>query len=197
MFDLFRSRDKAVRILLTVILSLVALSMVGYLIPSYGGAGPTPNDNVIADVGNSKVTVREVQMALRAASRNREIPPAMMQHYIPQLIQQMITEKALIYQAGRMGFIVNEADTAKAIREQMAPLFPNGQFVGTEAYAAYLQQNQDMTIAEFEAYMANQILLNRLRSVALESTVVSKADIELEFRLKNVKAAIVYVKITP
>ena len=42
----------------------------------------------------------------------------------------MITEKALIYQAGRMGFIVNEADTAKTIREQMAPLFPNGQFVG-------------------------------------------------------------------
>ncbi len=198
MFDLFRSRDKSVRILLTVILSLVALSMIGYLIPSYGGGGAssTPNDNVIAEVGDSKVTIREVQMAIRAATRNREIPPAMMQHYIPQIIQQMITEKALIYQAGRMGFIVNEADTAKAIRDQMTPLFPNGQFVGKEAYAAYLQQQQDMTIPEFETYMANQILLNRFRSVALESTVVSKADIEHEFRLKNEKAAIEYVKIT-
>src|SRR5260370_30006736 len=198
MFDWFRSRDKSVRILLTVILSLVALSMIGYLIPSYGGGGAssTRTDIVIAEVGARKVTIGEVQMASRAATRNREIPPAMMQHYIPQIIQQMITEKALIYQAGRMGFIVNEADTAKAIRDQMTPLFTNGLFGGKEAYAAFLQQQQDMTIPEFETYMANQILLNRLRSVALESTVVSKADIEHEFRLKNEKAAIEYVKIT-
>jgi peptidyl-prolyl cis-trans isomerase D len=196
MFDLFRSRDKAVRILLTVILSLVALSMVGYLIPSYGGGGATPNDNVVADVGNSKVTVRDVQMAIRAQTRNREMPPGMLQHYVPQIIQQMITEKAMIYQAGRMGFVVSEADTAKAIRDQMPQLFPNGQFVGSEAYAAVLQQ-QEMTIPEFEEYMSNQILLNRLRSVALESTVVSNADIEHEFRLKNEKAAIDYVKVSP
>ncbi len=196
MFDLFRSRDKAVRILLTVILSLVALSMIGYLIPSYGGGGPTPNDNVVADVGDSKVTVRDVQMAIRAQTRNREMPPGMLQHYVPQIIEQMITEKALIYQAGRMGFVVTEADTAKAIRDQMPQLFPNGQFVGSAAYAAVLQQ-QEMTIPEFEEYMSNQILLNRLRSVALESTVVSKADIEHEFHLKNEKATIDYVKVSP
>jgi peptidyl-prolyl cis-trans isomerase D len=196
MFDLFRSRDKAVRILLTVILSLVTLSMVGYLIPNYGGSGSTPNDNVVAEIGNSKLTIRDVQAAIRAATRNREMPPGMMQHYIPQIIEQMITEKALIYQAGRMGFVVNEADTAKAIRDQMPQMFPNGQFVGKESYAAVLQQ-QDMTIAEFEEYMSNQLLLNRLRNVALESTVVSKADIEHEFRLKNEKATIDYVKVAP
>ena len=69
-------------------------------------------------------------------------------------------------------------------------------FVGKEAYAAALAQ-QDMTIPEFEEYMSEQILLNRLRSVVLESTVVSKADIEREFRLKNEKATIEYVKIDP
>ena len=127
MFDLFRSRDKAVRIFLTALLSLVALSMVTYLIPGYGGSGGTSaGDNVVAEIGKQKVTVRDVQMAVRAATRNRDLPPAMMAHYVPQMIDQMINEKAMIYQAVRMGLEVTEADTAKAIREQMPHLFPNG-----------------------------------------------------------------------
>src|SRR5712671_4372730 len=197
MFDLFRSRDKAVRIFLTALLSLVALSMVAYLIPGYGGSGaPSSNDTVIAEVGKQKVTIHDVQLAVRAATRNRDMPPQMMAHYVPQMIDQMINEKALIYQANKMGLQVTEAETAKAIREQMPHLFPNGTFVGKEAYAAALAQ-QDMSIAAFEEYMQEQILLNRLRSVVLENTVVSKTDIEREFRLKNEKATIEYVKIDP
>jgi peptidyl-prolyl cis-trans isomerase D len=196
MFDLFRSRDKSVRILLTVILSLVTLSMIGYLIPGYGGSGSTPNDNVVAEVGSSTITVREVQNAIQSVTRSKEMPPDMLAHYIPQMIQQMITEKAMVYQAGRMGIEVSEADTAKAIRDQMTNLFPNGQFVGKEAYAAVLAQ-RDLTIPEFEQSMADQIVLNRFRSIALESTVVSQADVEHEFRLKNEKSAIEYVKIDP
>src|SRR5689334_7316405 len=145
MFDLFRSRDKAVRFFLTALLSLVALSMVAYLIPGYGGSGATPNDNIVAEIGKSKVTVRDVQMAIRAATKNREMPPQLMAHYIPQMIEQMITEKAMIYEANRLGFQVGEAETAKAIRDQMPAMFPNGTFVGKEAYAAALAQ-QDMSI---------------------------------------------------
>jgi peptidyl-prolyl cis-trans isomerase D len=196
MFDLFRSRDKAVRILLTAILSLVTLSMIGYLIPGYGGSGSTPNDNVVAEVGASTITVREVQNAIQSVTRSKEMPPEMLAHYIPQMIQQMITEKAMVYEAGRMGIEVSEADTAKAIRDQNPTLFPNGQFVGKEAYAAMLAQ-RDLTIPEFEQSMADQIILNRFRSIALESTVVSQADIEHEFRLKNEKTAIEYVKLDP
>jgi peptidyl-prolyl cis-trans isomerase D len=193
MFDFFRSRDKAVRILLTTILSLVTLSMVAYLIPGYGGSGSSPNDNVVAEVGSSTITVNEVQNAIQSVTRSREMPPEMLAHYVPQMIQQMITEKAMVYEAGRMGIQVSEADTAKAIRDQMPNLFPNGQFVGKEAYAAMLAQ-RDLTIPQFEQSMADQIALNRLRSIALESTVVSQADIEHEFRLKNEKTAIEYVK---
>ena len=42
MFDLFRSRDKAVRILLGALLVVVGFSMLTYLIPSYNtGAAAT------------------------------------------------------------------------------------------------------------------------------------------------------------
>lgn len=194
MFDLFRSRDKSVRIFLTALLSLVALSMVAYLIPGYGGGDPSMTDNVVAEIGKNKVTTRDVQLAIRAATRNRQMPPEMMPHLIPQVIDQLINEKVMIYQADSLGMRVTEAETAKAIREAMPQMFPDGKFVGKEAYAAVLAQ-QEMTIPDFERYMSEQILLNRLRSIVLESTVVSKADIEQEFRLKNEKSAIEYVKI--
>jgi peptidyl-prolyl cis-trans isomerase D len=174
----------------------VAVSMVGYLIPGYGGAGTGMTDNVVAEIGNSELTVREVQLAIRNATRSRNIPPEMMVHFVPQIIDQLINEKALIYQAEQMGLRVTEEETAKAIRESMPNLFPDGKFIGREAYAATLQQ-QDLSIAEFERYMQRQILLNRLRNVVLESTVVSQDEIEREYRARNEKATVEYIKVDP
>ncbi len=42
MFDLFRSREKVVRLMLGGILVVVSLSMLTYLVPNYGGG----NDDV-------------------------------------------------------------------------------------------------------------------------------------------------------
>jgi peptidyl-prolyl cis-trans isomerase D len=197
MFDLFRSRDKAVRIFLTALLSVVAISMVGYLIPGYGGSsGSTGDINVVAEIGKDKVTVRDVQQAIQNARRSREIDPAVMVFLIPQMVDQLVNEKAMAYQAARMGIVVTEADTAKAIRENVPQFFPDGKFIGREAYAAALDQ-QGMSIGEFEASMQKQLLLSRLRSLVLESSVVSKAEIEQDFKSRNEKASIEYVKILP
>ncbi len=50
MFDLFRSRDKAVRLMLGGLLLVVAVSMLTYLVPNYDSSGPTSN-LVVATVG--------------------------------------------------------------------------------------------------------------------------------------------------
>src|SRR4051795_159898 len=102
MFDLFRSRDKAVRYLLGALLGIVALSMVVTLIPGYGS--PTTNrEGVVAEVGKEQITVRQVQALMQNVMRSRRVPPEMVQHYVPQLIDQMVTERAVAYQAERMG----------------------------------------------------------------------------------------------
>ncbi len=101
MFDLFRSRDKAVRYLLTGMLALVALSMVTYLIPGAGsGATGSANDTTVAaQIGNEQVTAQDVSRAVRNMTQNRQLPPELLSIYVPQIVNQMINERIMAYEA--------------------------------------------------------------------------------------------------
>lgn len=195
MFDLFRSRAKAVRYLLGALLVLVALSMVITLIPGFGGSGPA-DDPVVAVIGDEDLTVREVQLNIQAALRGRTIPPELVATYVPQYINQMIAERALAYQARRLGFEVTEADLAQAIQSMFPQMFQDGKFVGRDAYQTFLSQ-QNMSIAEFESNVRKQMLLTRLRNIVLEGVLVTPGEIEAEFRNKSEQIQVDYVGFRP
>jgi peptidyl-prolyl cis-trans isomerase D len=195
MFDLFRSRAKAVRYLLGALLVLVALSMVITLIPGFG-TGMSSSDNIVAEIGDEALTALEVQQSLQMQLRGRSIPPQLAAVYVPQLVDQMISERAIAYEAERQGFQVTEQDLATTIESIFPQLFEGGKFAGKEAYAAILGQN-NMTIPQFETNLRKQLLLNRLRSLALEGTVVPPSEVEEEYRRRNEKVKIEYVAISP
>ncbi|HTX35967.1 MAG TPA: peptidyl-prolyl cis-trans isomerase [Bryobacteraceae bacterium] len=196
MFDLFRSRDKAVRLLLGALLVLVALSMLTYLVPSYNTGGMSP-DAVVAQVGSEAITELDVQRAVQNAMRSGRIPAEIMPTYVPQIVQQMITERALAYEAQRLGFHVSDQQLADFIQAQpqFASLFPGGKFVGKAAYAAMLAQ-MNTSMDDFEASVRREMLGGRLHSIALEGIVVSPAEIEQAYRDKNEQLQIEYVKLT-
>src|SRR5450432_3742397 len=194
MFDLFRSRDKAVRILLGALLVMVAISMLAYLVPSYG-TGSSSADVVLAEVGNEVITIADAQKVVQGAMRNRQLPPEILPNYVPQMVDQMITERAMAYEAERLGFQVSDADVADTIRQLVPSLYQDGKFVGRDAYANMLA-GQSLTIEQFENDLRRQVLITRLRDVALEGQVVSPLEIEQGFRKKNEKIKIEYVKLT-
>src|SRR5271170_490664 len=104
MFDLFRSRDKAVRITLSVLLGLVGLSMVTYLIPTTGTDTGNPADRtVVASVGKDELTTQQVSRIIQNMTRNRQLPSELLTIYVPQIVQQMITDRALAYEGNRLG----------------------------------------------------------------------------------------------
>ena len=175
MFDLFRSRDKAVRYLLGVLLGVVALSMVITMVPGFGSETSSPSELVVAEVGREKITVPQVQALMQNLIRSRRVPPEMVQHYVPQLIDQMITERAVAYQAERMGFRVTDADVANAIRS-MLPQMAGPNF-DRAAYIGYLQQ-QGLTVDEFEHNIRTNLLLLKLQNIALEGAIVTPSEVE-------------------
>ena len=193
MFDLFRSRAKAVRYLLGALLLLVAASMLTYLVPNYGG-GQSGTGNVLAEVGDEQISVREVQLTLQNMQRGRSVSPEMMRVFVPQLVEQMVTERALVFQAKRLGYQVGEDDIAETIRQMVPQLFPEGKFAGNDVYNAMVTQ-QNMTVPEFERNIARQVYMQRIRNVALQGVVVSQAEIEQEYRRKNEKVAVDFVRV--
>ena len=195
MFDLFRSRAKAVRYLLGALLLLVALSMVVTLIPGFG-SGSGADDPIVAEIGKEALTAREVQLNIQAALRGQSIPPEMVPHYVPDYINQMISDRALAYQARRMGFEVTDKELADAIRSIVPQLFENGKLVSRDAYENFIAQ-QNQTVAEFESNVRKQMLLNRLRNLALEGVIVTAEEVETDFRRREEKIALDYVSFTP
>lgn len=195
MFDLFRSRDKAVRILLGVILVVVSFSMLTYLIPNFNTGSSDPSDMVVAEIGKDRLTLPEVQTMIQQTMRGRQIPASILPNYIPQMVDEMVLQRALAYEAQNLGFQVTDAEMTDAIQQMIPSLFPDGKFLGKEAYAAMLAQ-QNLSIAQFEEDLRRQMLLGRLRAVALQGIVVSGAEIQREYRRKNDKIKVEWVKLT-
>ncbi|MGA2740273.1 MAG: peptidylprolyl isomerase [Bryobacteraceae bacterium] len=195
MFDLFRSRDKVVRIMLGGLLLVVALSMLTYLVPSYNMGGSGGSDQVVAEIGKETITLPQVQQIVQMKMRGRQFPPELVAQYIPQYLDSMVNERALAFEAKRLGFKVSDADLAAGIRQMIPQLFPDGKFAGKDAYAQLLAQ-QNLTIPQFEDDMARQLLITKLRNVALEGTVVTPQEIEQEYKRRNDKVKLEYVKIT-
>jgi len=141
MFDLFRSREKSVRILLGALLMVVALSMLTYLVPNYGTGAPTP-DTVVASVGRDEITSGDVMRLIQATMRGRQLPPELISTYIPQMVDEMVNERSLAYEATKLGFEVSDNDVRAQIQQMIPNLFPDGKFAGKDAYAAVLAEQQ-------------------------------------------------------
>ncbi|HUE02136.1 MAG TPA: peptidylprolyl isomerase, partial [Bryobacteraceae bacterium] len=194
MFDLFRNREKTKKYMMGGILLMVSASMLLYLVPNYN-TGSGPSDVVVAKVGNEEITESEARRVIQNQTKGRQIPAEIIPNYVPQLIDQMISERAMEYEARKLGLEVSDQDVADALRSNYAGLFQDGKFVGKDVYAAMLAQ-QGLTIDQFEADLKRQMLISKLREVAIEGSIVTPAEIEREYRKKNDQIQLQYVKLT-
>ncbi len=192
MFDLFRSREKSVRILLGVLLGAVALSMLVYLIPGgFGGGGSTGGQNVVASVGDEKITTDDVSRALQTISRGQQnLPRGILAMYAPMLVNQLIEAKAMAYKARQMGLQVSDQELGDAIQTEFA-----SQLGGKFDMAIYQQAlaSQGLTVPDFEARQREGMLATRLENMEMQSMIVSDADARAEYQRKNAKVGLRYL----
>ena len=191
MFDLFRSRETSVRIVLGVLLLLVALSMLVYLVPGGFGATGSGGQNTVAVVGDQQVTLLDVQRAVDRITRNQpNLPKGIMGMYVPSLINQLVEAKAMAYQAGQMGLKVSDEELGNTIQSEVA-----AQLGGTfdpNIYRTVVEQ-QGMTVPDYEKQQREVMLAARLETLEQQAVIVSDADARAEYQRRNLKIALDYI----
>jgi peptidyl-prolyl cis-trans isomerase D len=193
MFDLFRSREKSVRILLGALLFLVALSMLAYLVPGglSGGGTSAAGQNVLASVGDDSITTLDVQRALQRIVRDQtNLPKALLGMYVPSLLNQLIEAKAMAYKAREMGLKVSDEELGDAIQSEFSSQL-GGKF-DERIYQMVLAQ-QGMTIPAFEKERRDAMLAMRLENVEMQALIVTDEEAKAEYQRKNLKVGLQYL----
>jgi len=195
MFNLFHSSAKLTKYLLGGLLLIVAASMVTYLIPNAGltASSDTGVDNVLAEVGGSTVTMDQAKTAITRLVANGQLPRDSVDVYLPQLVDQMIQDRAATYAFGKLGLSVSDDEVLAGLMQVYPQVFKDGKLVSQEQLEQAFLSQQNMTLAQGIEEMRRQLLLRKLQNVAFTSVVVTKAEVDQAIIHKHQTAKIEYI----
>ncbi len=198
MFDLFRSRQKAVRYMLIGLLSVVALSMVTYLIPGFGmgAARASDTDGVLADIGNTQLTAQEVVTAMQSIIQRGQLPPEMIDVYVPQIVDEMVQQRAIAYEFAHLGLKVSDEEVLVGLQSVNPQYFKDGVLISKDEYEQRLAA-QGMTLQDGVDDMRRQLMLVKVKNMVYASILVPDKEVLDEYRRQKERATIEYLAFAP
>ena len=192
----FDNRKTGVRIVLGIVVAFLGVGMLMYLVPGQGGTETTSTD-VVATVGDTSITVTDVQEQLQRIERGGQLPAAMAPLYAQQVLKQLVLEHALDLEATQLGIQVTDADRRDRILQLVPTAFQGDNFVGMDQYAAAVQERFQMGVPEFEELVRQSLVEQKFEALVTDGISVTPEEVENEFRFKNEKIKIEYVVIKP
>ncbi|HXZ79118.1 MAG TPA: peptidyl-prolyl cis-trans isomerase [Terriglobales bacterium] len=206
MIRFLQTPGKAKKIVLGGLLVIICGAMVITLVPGgilgdAFGFSAVPK-GVLAKVGDREIGMQEVeQQARQVARRNFQgnVPAGLMPFLRQRAAESLIQQKALLSLADRMGLRATDADLQDELQHgSFAPyFFPNGNFIGADAYESFVNQRINMSVPQFEQAMKDDLTLHKLMAAVQGPIVVSPQEVEAEARQQNTKVKILYAVISP
>jgi peptidyl-prolyl cis-trans isomerase D len=195
------------KIVLGGLLLIICVMMVITLIPGGGFlndlfGGSVTQTGVLARVGTQDISLQEVSQQARLIARQQfkgqSVPPALMPYLMQRAAQGMITQRALVYEADRMGLGVSDDELRGYLHQgQMGQtIFPGGNFIGQQAYEDFIQNQFNMSVQQFEREVKSEIAQRKLLALINGVVSVSDKDVAEQVQKQGVKVKFEYAVLT-
>ena len=171
--------------------------MVVTLIPGlFTGGTDITNPDTVAAIDGQTITGADFQRQFEQLMRGQSVPDMMKSIYAKQVLDEMVYQRALAYEASRLGLNVTDQEETDRIR-QMLPTAWSGDTWMKDRYTTEVETRTGMTVPQFEEMLRSQMLEEKFRQLVTDGIKVSPAEVRQEFRWRNEKVKIDYALIKP
>ena len=196
MAGVFDNQKTGKRILFGIVIAILAAGMLLYLVPQ----GPNTTEgstDVLAKVGDETVTMGDVRQQLDQIRRQNQIPKPLEGLYARNILNQLVFQKEVEFEAKRIGVTVSDKERADRIKMYVPTAFNGDTFVGMDAYAREVQTRFQLTVPVFENLVKQGLVEEKFRKLITDGISASPAEIQEEFKSQNEKVKLDYVLIKP
>ncbi len=207
MIRFLQTESRFTKILFIVIIAAASVGMVVYLIPGLYSLG-TPSAGTYAviyphwysRIFSSGSTVTEQQVETVARQNIEQRAPqyadnqAIMKYFEAQVGAQLVQQQVLMQVANQLGIRVTDEDVRKYLQTGALgqALFPNGQYIGDQAYADMIATRLNMSVGQFESEIKTDIAIRRLEALITAPVAVSEKDVRDQYLRQNQKIKFQY-----
>ncbi|HEY0565657.1 MAG TPA: SurA N-terminal domain-containing protein, partial [Terriglobales bacterium] len=195
MIRFLQQQNSTLKILLGLIIGIFIIILVITLVPGiYDWNNSANAAGTLATVGGRDVMVADVDRVAQMTMRQRHIPDQFKPMVMPRIVDQLVTESALLETANHMGLRVSDEELQEELRTGPLgqELFPKGQFIGDDAYKNWVATRANLTVDKFENLLKEELLLNKLQAVVAGAATVSDTELQDAYNLQNQKVKFAY-----
>jgi peptidyl-prolyl cis-trans isomerase D len=207
MIRFLQQDNKLVKIIFGVIIGAACISMVVYLIPGLMDNSTGSDATVYATVrepgalgrlfGESTgIKNEEVNRVAQQLMQQKRYPDFLLPYMLPQAGQMLVQQAMLKQEADRLHLQVSDDDLRRELKDRYGEIFfPNGVFVGEDAYANLLTSH-GITIKDFEDSVKSEMELNRLQALITGGVTVSDQAVRDAYRVQGTKVKFDYAVVS-
>ena len=187
-------------LLVVICAAMVIVLVPGGILGDAFGFQSNLGQNVVAKVGSQEISIGEVQQQARSMGRQqfpKGLPDALMPFLYQRAADNLITQHAMVVEAERLGLSVSTPELQDELQHgSLSPeLFPNGTFIGEQAYEDFVSQF-NMSVPQFEQAMKDDLLRRKLMDMVTGVVTVSNAELEQQFEKDNTQVKFEYAVLT-
>jgi peptidyl-prolyl cis-trans isomerase D len=209
MIRFLQQENKLTKIIFGVIIGAACISMVVYLVPGLMDNPTSTDASVYATVRepglagrlfgetSSIKTTQVTQLAQRQLQQQR-LPDFLLSYMMTRSAQMLVQRAILKQEADRLHLQVSDDDLRREL--QTGPfaqyLFPNGKFVGDDAYINFVQAAFGTTRSDFESQVKDDMELQRLQALITGGVTVPDSAVREAYRVQGTKVKFDYAVVS-